>query len=171
MQQALLRRFPVQLELLYHEGQTIPMAAVFFVMLIPAAGAQQSSPIQITVQAVDPTGMAIPSAHVRVDPSPGAMKSDVTTDGRGEAVLELPAGSYTLWIDAPGFERWSRRIEVRGAESQTLRAKLEVGQVSGPPLVAWQPEIPLESPQPIFLALQPAGTLSPLLSSRAKKRQ
>ncbi len=55
---------------------------------------------------IDPSSAAIPNAAVRVfetDDTTGVPVKDVRTDSNGRVTIQLPAGSYLLQSEAPGF--------------------------------------------------------------------
>jgi len=93
-------------------------------------------------------------------------------DGAGEAALDLPARSFTLSITAPGFKKWTRQVDVQNVADQNIRAQLQIAPIyfgSGSPNVTLA-DIPLESPEPAFIPIEPTSNLAPLPSYRPKKR-
>ncbi|MGO9323101.1 MAG: carboxypeptidase-like regulatory domain-containing protein [Terracidiphilus sp.] len=105
------------------------IAAVFVALLSIELSAQPAPQGNLTIQVTDPAGVVVPGARVQIDPSPFRHRSVLKTDGRGQAVLAVPAGAYTLVITCPGFKRWTREIDVQSGGSQTVVAKLEIADM------------------------------------------
>src|SRR5689334_9127148 len=72
--------------------------------------------------AVDTSDGGIPAAHVATDPP--LATADADASGRFE--LQLPAGSYVLSIQAPGFAALSETIEVAATDEGPHRFSLIV---------------------------------------------
>jgi len=118
-------------------------------LFFPAAlFAQQSSAINGAV--TDPSGSAVPNAEVTVISAAQGTVSKATTNGAGEySVPALQAGTYTLQVTAPGFERFEAKdVVLRVARTERVDARLSVGavtsqvDVSGTGLGAVQTESP-----------------------------
>jgi len=148
------------------------IAAVFLVAFLPVVGAQQSSQTQLTIHVTDVTRAVVPGAHIEIDPSPPAIDPGLATDDQGIATASLPARTYTLSIIAPGFQKWTRQIDVQIGADRTIMATLEVEPTECNPCitVVSHPDLPLENPEPVFLPLQPFNNLTPLPSHIPKKR-
>lgn len=128
-------------------------------------------PGRLSIHVTDRTGAFVPGACIEVDSPLPAPESLLETDGQGQASLELPAGSYKLSIAARAFAEWNKQIDVQGGQGQTIRATLEVAPFGGPVVVAnFLPDLPLGSPEQVFLPFQSAENLAPLPSRRAKRR-
>jgi hypothetical protein len=147
-------------------------AVLLAASLLTVAGAQQSSQTHLTVQVTDMTGALVPGARIKIDPTLPSDKSSLVTDSQGRATLDLPPGSYTLSITFTGFKEWTRQVEVQRGSVQVLPATLEVAPTPCDPcgVFVWVPDIPVESPEPAFLPLQPISNLAPLPSHSPKKR-
>jgi hypothetical protein len=104
----------------------VRIAAFVLAVLVPLAGAQQSSQRQLLVRVLDTTGGVIPKAHISIEPPFTSIDSDLKTDSRGQATLALPAGSYTLLVSMPGFKQWIQQIGVQSGMDQTVTVSLEV---------------------------------------------
>jgi len=118
-------------------------------LLLPGAlRAQQSSAINGAV--TDPSGGAIPDAQVTVVRAGQGVIFKTTTNGAGEySAPALQAGTYTLEVTAPGFEKFEAPgIVLRVSRTERVDAKLTVGavtaevQVSGTDLGTVQTESP-----------------------------
>jgi hypothetical protein len=99
----------------------------FFSALIAAA--QDTSTIVGVV--TDPSGAAIPGAHIRVSNVQIGFVRDLTTDSAGAyTAAKIPIGSYTVTVQAQGFERVSNSgIEL--TVGQTLRVDVPMRIGSG----------------------------------------
>jgi len=110
--------------------------------------AQQSG--TINGQVTDATGGAIPNAQVTVTDTAQGTVFKTTTNSAGEySVPALAAGTYTLEVTAPGFEKFQAAgIVLRVSRTERVDAKLSVGtvseevKVSGSELGAVQTESP-----------------------------
>ena len=82
----------------------------------------------------DPTGAVIPSASVTVrNESTGAVRKATTVGNGSFSITNVPAGTYTLTVEAPGFMRYQRSgNEVAANVAATLEATLTVGESSLP---------------------------------------
>jgi len=79
----------------------------------------------------DPSGAAIPGATVTLRRRAGSSVSNVTTDANGQfTVAALPAGSYALQIEAPGFKKASGQIELQAKDLAMLASVLPIGSTA-----------------------------------------
>ena len=63
----------------------------------------------ITGTVTDPTGAVIPNANIQVTNSDTAALYKIGTSNTGNYTLaNLPAGTYTLTVEAQGFKRFER---------------------------------------------------------------
>jgi hypothetical protein len=92
---------------------------------VPAAQAQ-SSPFEAAGSSVirgivtDPSGAAVPNAKVTITEVERNVSHPAATDAAGRyAVTALPPGTYTLWVEAPGFKRYAHTGIHLAAERQT----------------------------------------------------
>jgi len=83
----------------------------------------------ITGTVTDPTGAVIPNANIQVTNTDTSALYKIGTSNTGNYTLaNLPAGTYTLVVDAPGFKRFERPgLIVQVAETVRVDAALEVG--------------------------------------------
>jgi hypothetical protein len=100
-------------------------------LAVPASRAQQTlGAINGTV--TDPSGAAVPDAHVTVaSDSTGLTRSVVSQKTGYFEVLNLPVGPYTITVTHDGFDTTKLPgIGVKEASAVTLNPVLKVGQVS-----------------------------------------
>jgi hypothetical protein len=146
------------------------IAAVFVALVCIELSAQPATQASVTIQVTDTSGAVIPGARVEIDPSPSKPESALTTDNLGQAILDLPAGAYSLSISAPGFNKTILKIDVKGGAIQSIMAALKILSYSGPTVVVEGPETPMEAPEPVFIPLQPLLNLGPLPLKNVKRR-
>jgi hypothetical protein len=110
--------------------------AVLGLWLPCSAFAQQSGTINGVV--TDTTGAAVPNAQVTLTRLGQQTVSKATTNGAGEySVSALEAGTYTMQIVAPGFEKFEASgIVLRVSRTEKVDAKLTVGAVTSEVQVA-----------------------------------
>jgi Carboxypeptidase regulatory-like domain len=149
------------------------VAVALLAVALPSVqlSAQPTPQGTLTIQVTDITGAVIPGARLEIDPSPSKPESALTTDNQGRVALDLPGGAHKLSVSAPGFNYWTREIDVQSGGGQLVTAKLDIAEAeSGGPIFASQPDVPLGAPEPVFIPLQPLLNLDPLPSRQAKKR-
>ena len=80
----------------------------------------------------DPTGLAVSKVKVSVEEQATAARFETTSDSRGEYhLLGLPAGSYLLTAEQPGFQLYQRTgIVLRIGDQTELNVRLKLGQSS-----------------------------------------
>ncbi len=105
------------------------LAAVCLLLASPLL-AQQSGTINGVV--TDSTGAAVPNAEVTLTRSGQETISKATTNGAGEySVSALEAGTYSLTVTAPGFEKFEASgIALRVSRTEKVDAKLTIGAVT-----------------------------------------
>ena len=82
-----------------------------FLAVLPLAGQTNNGRIEGTVQ--DPTGALVPGAKLSVVNTKTQTHLEATTGSQGEYVITpLPAGIYTMTVEAPGF----RKAEIQALE-------------------------------------------------------
>jgi hypothetical protein len=158
------------------------IAAVSLAALLPLAAAQQPPQTHLTIQVTDQTAAFIPGARIEINPGLGHVLTVevspepghlLTTDSQGQAAIDLPMGSYDLTISAKGFATLTERVEVHEA-AQMVNITLKVQSYSGPvvvagPTIADLSEFGVRQSEPVYLALQPLLTFSPLAPQCLKK--
>jgi hypothetical protein len=151
------------------------IAAVFFALLCAEVCAQPAPKGSVTVRVTDQAGAVIPGASIEIDPSPSKSESALTTDNLGQAILNLPAGAYTLSITAPGFDKAILKIDVKGGAGKSIVAALRVLSYSGPPIVEpyfeYDPDLQTKSARSdMLIPLQTLLNLEPLTLKAFKRR-
>src|SRR5712691_11382050 len=94
------------------------------------AGAQFKASIQGTI--LDPKGGVVGGAKVTVaNQDTGVSHDTVSSDQGFYRVTELPPGSYTLTVEAAGFQKKEiKNIAVNAEQIRGVDVTLEVGQVT-----------------------------------------
>ena len=102
--------------------------AGFFLICTLAAFAQGDRGT-ITGTVTDPTGAVVPNANIQVTNSDTAAIYKIGTSSTGNYTLaNLPAGTYVLAVDAPGFKKFERPgLLVQVSQTVRVDAVLEVG--------------------------------------------
>lgn len=102
----------------------IATVALLLTVALPIAAAQSLSAPSGTV--VDPSGLPLPNATVRLTGVGGAPVFEATTDGTGSFQFPVvPSGDYMLSSRYPGFSSLRQRVQIGGA--MTLSMQLQVG--------------------------------------------
>ena len=140
----------------------------------PRQGRLEPGQARLAVQVTDVRGGALPDARVETDPSSDPPGPVLNADSNGRASLKLPAGTHTFSIASPGFERWSRQIDLQGASSRTIAVALQpiqVGSNCNPAVITARtaPDMPLSVPEAVLISAEPLQNLDPLPSRPAKK--
>ena len=80
----------------------------------------------------DPAGLGVPRARIQAEDQATGARYSAVSDGRGEYhLVGLPAGSYVLIVDRPGFRTYRQSgIALRLADRVLVGVKLEIGQPS-----------------------------------------
>ena len=112
--------------------------AVCAVLLLPVVAsvapahlyAQSSSSLTGTV--LDPNGMPLPGAAVTVRNEGTDAVQKMTSDGQGKySFASLPAGSYTIQVDASGFNSSKRNgVQLASGQPTDVPITLELGNAS-----------------------------------------
>ena len=109
---------------------------------LPAQAFTQVMEGRLSVQVSDPGGGAV-AAQVRLVGRSPDFVAAATADEKGRAVLKhLPPGLYRLTVLHPGFEAFSRRVEIRSAVPQSVQVVLQVGTL--------HEEVTVENPAPLL---------------------
>jgi len=108
--------------------------SITLVLLSVAIGSTNVTPQsthRITGVIKDPQGAVIAGARVTARPEAGEPRT-ATSDEQGRFTFEnLPAGTYTLAVEASGFKKTEIRVNLTGARMQPVEIKLEVAAPTG----------------------------------------
>src|SRR5436305_10318710 len=94
----------------------------------------------------DPAGAVVPGATVTANNNATRVESRTTSTSTGTYTLPyLPAGTYTIRANAPGFQvSAAENVILRVAQTMTIDLKLQVGTMTQEVVVSARPEL-LES--------------------------
>ena len=111
--------------------------------------AQVSTTGRITGNVVDASGAAMPKATITVSSSSLMSQRTTTTQADGSYLFDLlPAGTYTLNVQAPGFRTFNQAgIDINAGFTATVNVKLQVGAAAEVVQVEGEPIIDLQSNQ------------------------
>lgn len=102
-------------------------AAVVAVSFTVTAAAQVETG-RITGTVTDPTGAVIPGAKVMIKSvSTGTERESTTDEKGGYAFTNLLPGVWELTVEASGFAKWTRRVQVTVGSKVTVEPQLSVG--------------------------------------------
>ncbi|MEZ5354700.1 MAG: carboxypeptidase regulatory-like domain-containing protein [Bryobacteraceae bacterium] len=94
-------------------------------------GFAQTTTANITGQLVDPTGAAVPGAHVVAANVATGVSTDTRTTETGNYSITVYPGVYRVSVEADGFKRASREnITVTASTTVRLDVTLQLGSVS-----------------------------------------
>ena len=105
------------------------MAAALMILVLPLAGAAQTTTGTVSGVLTDESGAVLPGATVTLK---GATATGVVltaqTDSVGKFLIErVPVGYYEISIEMLGFAKYVGKIQVQPAQTTTLETKLLVG--------------------------------------------
>jgi len=102
-------------------------AIVLFLFVSVTPVFSQSDTGQISGQVTDPQGFAVPGVTVEIVNQASLAKRGVSTDESGHYTATLlPAGSYQILIQAPGFGAVAQEASISAGQSLVLDIKLTV---------------------------------------------
>lgn len=106
------------------------LCVVALLATLPCAWGQASTSLRGTIS--DPSGAAIPNATVTLaNPATGASRSAVTDADGAYTFLEILPGTYTLTVEATGFDKYVHAgLVLRVALPATLDVSMKVGSVN-----------------------------------------
>jgi hypothetical protein len=106
----------------------ICLIAILLNWAVWRAGAQDTS-AQLTGTVTDPSGGAIPAAHLIVKNEATGLRRQTESDAAGSYVVrELPPGLYSVSVSANGFTAFVQQgIQLTVAQNATLPIRLKIG--------------------------------------------
>ena len=97
------------------------LVVVAAVLLFAAAATAQPDKAALAGTVLDPSGLGIPGVEVTVVDSITGVSRSAVSDRSGRYRLpDLSMGQYTLTVEHPGFERYSREIVLDKVSAETL---------------------------------------------------
>jgi uncharacterized membrane protein YgcG len=106
----------------------LPLIVAVFLVLSGVAIAEAPGSATLRGHVADPTGAMIPGAEVTVTTTQGQNGVKTTTDATGTYIVHgLPAGSYVIQIDSPGFATFvSTPVSLDATQTKSIDIKLSV---------------------------------------------
>lgn len=78
----------------------------------------------------DPSGALVPSARIRLTDTARGVEQTASSNDAGAYLLpNVPSGDYTITVEVPGFQTFSRAVALTVAERRILDVRLAVGPV------------------------------------------
>lgn len=101
------------------------------VFLVATSLVAQDTSARLSGTVSDPTGALVSGAKVTlINPVTKAEVAHATSDGRGVFnALQLPPGTYTLVVEAQGFQRTETQVQLSVASRVDLPVTLQIGNV------------------------------------------
>ncbi len=96
--------------------------------------AQPPAQILFNVKVADQAGGTVPAAMIQIISSSSQTKFEIKTNSRGEAVLSLDPGAYTVWVRSSGFKTWRSTFDLQRDSSRSITAVLWIAS-NGSPIV------------------------------------
>jgi TonB family protein len=101
----------------------LPLAAFTALAQVPMSG--------LSGTVLDPSGAVIPNCHISVKNLDGSNEETTTTNAAGVyQFASIPAGQYTLEVNAAGFKKFTLKTVQLTGSPVTVNAQLTVGDVS-----------------------------------------
>ena len=96
--------------------------------------AQPPAQILFSIKVTDQAGGTVPAAMIQIISSSSQTKFEIKTNSRGEAVLSLDPGAYTVWVRSSGFKTWRSTFDLQRDSSRSITAVLWIAS-NGSPIV------------------------------------
>src|SRR6201996_4762455 len=115
----------------------------------PCASLHAQANTGLTGRVTDPSGATIPGAHITFINEATGIRTQTAASSVGLYTTSLPAGTYDITVEAPGFEKFEQThlvVEV-GAEA-TNDIKLTMGSVNQTVEVSSQNTIQMDTTDP-----------------------
>ncbi len=122
--------------------------AICFMLCAASAYAQTGNGV-VTGTVQDPSKSAIPNAKVELTNKERGNTRTASSNGAGIYYFgSVPSGSYSLTVEAAGFNRWAGDIQVQAGQTVTVDTSLQVGSVQQTvDITAAAPQISTEGAQ------------------------
>ncbi|WP_052200919.1 TonB-dependent receptor [Terriglobus sp. TAA 43] len=117
--------------------------AIAAVLALPTASlVAQDTSARLSGTVSDPSGAFVPGAKLTLtNPATKAEVAHATSDERGVYnALQLPPGTYTLSVEAPGFQRTETQVQLSVASRVDLPITLALGNVGETVIVTTKAE-------------------------------
>lgn len=121
----------------------LSLAFVLLLSAVPFLCAQTPGTGAVVGKLTDSSGAVVPDVDVQVTSSETGLSRKVTTNSEGlYRVPLLPAGSYSVTVQAPGFETTTlRNVRVVVTETTVVDMELKIGALATKVEVAASPEL------------------------------
>lgn len=117
----------------------------------------------LTGRVMDPSGAAIPGAHITLINEATGIKTQVAASSMGLYTAPLPAGTYDITVEMPGFERFKEtHVIVEVGAQATDNIKLTLGAVSQTVEVSSLNSIHIDTTDPQLDTMLPTQEVSDL---------
>ena len=107
------------------------LAIAAVLSLSAASFLAQDTSARLSGTVSDPTGAVVPGAKLTlINPATKAEVAHAISDDHGVYnALQLPPGTYTLTVEAPGFRRTETQVQLSVASRADLPVTLQLGNV------------------------------------------
>ncbi len=106
----------------------LTLAFLLVAVILPVACFGQTETGQISGTVKDPTGAVVAGAKVTIKSVNTGLTRDAVTNSSGLYVApSLKPDTYEVTVEAAGFQKWGRQIEVAVGSSNEISAQLTVG--------------------------------------------
>src|SRR5262245_4489262 len=108
------------------------MKQIFLLFCLSAASVWAQGTTTIFGTVTDASGSVVPNIAVRAVRSETGASREVTADSRGDYIItQLPAGTYSVSVEAPGFKRFVLTgIAMQVDENRQVAIELQVGALA-----------------------------------------